>query len=108
MLDPGEDLEAPLEVVALGIPGYADGRYPVEKLSTCQHLPTAFQHFAAPELGGIDFIERTFVVTVNPVNDAPTLDPIVNPVNPLPDPTNPALFVITDYYTSTRFKPEDW
>src|SRR5207248_3027393 len=35
--------------------------------------------------GGIDTITRTFAVTVLPVNDAPTLDPIADPAAVLED-----------------------
>jgi RTX calcium-binding nonapeptide repeat (4 copies) len=35
--------------------------------------------------GGIDAFSRTFTVTVTPVNDAPTLDPIANPAAILED-----------------------
>ena len=32
--------------------------------------------------GGVNSITQTFTVTVNPVNQAPTLGPIINPANP--------------------------
>ena len=32
--------------------------------------------------GGVNFITQSFTVTVNPVNQAPTIGPIINPANP--------------------------
>jgi hypothetical protein len=40
--------EAPFQVLAIGLPGYKDGLYPVESLSTCETLPPAYQHRADP------------------------------------------------------------
>jgi hypothetical protein len=40
--------EAPYQVLAIGLPGYKDGLYPVESLSTCETLPPAYQHRADP------------------------------------------------------------
>src|SRR5579863_5302289 len=40
--------EAPFQVLAVGLPGYKDGLYPVESLSTCETLPPAYQHRAEP------------------------------------------------------------
>jgi hypothetical protein len=40
--------EAPYQVLAIGLPGYKDGLYPVEALSTCETLPPAYQHRADP------------------------------------------------------------
>jgi hypothetical protein len=40
--------EAPYQVLALGIGGYADGVYQVTDLGTCQELPAELQRFAGP------------------------------------------------------------
>ena len=40
--------EAPFKILAIGLPGYKDGLYPVESLSTCETLPPAYQHRADP------------------------------------------------------------
>jgi hypothetical protein len=40
--------EAPFQVLAIGLPEYKDGLYPVESLSTCETLPPAYQHRAGP------------------------------------------------------------
>jgi hypothetical protein len=40
--------EAPYRVIALGLPGYANGLYPIEKLSTNEELPSLLQVYAAP------------------------------------------------------------
>jgi hypothetical protein len=40
--------EAPFKVLAVGLPEYKDGLYPVESLSTCETLPPAHQHRADP------------------------------------------------------------
>lgn len=41
-------VEAPYQVLALGMWAYADGLYPVETLSTYEGIPRALQHYAAP------------------------------------------------------------
>ena len=40
--------ERPYQVLAIGLPGYKDGLYPVESLSTCETLPPAYQRRAEP------------------------------------------------------------
>lgn len=39
----------PYRVVTIGLRGYADGVYPIQRLSTHEYLPAAQQRFAAPE-----------------------------------------------------------
>jgi hypothetical protein len=46
---PPPDPERPIEVVALGIWGYADGLYPVEAMTTHEGVPHRFQRFPPPE-----------------------------------------------------------
>jgi len=41
--------QRPFRVLALGIQGYADGIYPIERLGTCEEMPPALQKFGAPD-----------------------------------------------------------
>ena len=40
--------EAPFQVLAIGLPGYKDGLYPVESLSTCETLPRPISNGRSP------------------------------------------------------------
>lgn len=42
--------EAPYRIITLGLRGYTDGLYPIEKLSTCEELPGPLQVFAEPDV----------------------------------------------------------
>ena len=39
---------APFTVLSVGVPGYADGVYPIEALSVCEQMPPNMQHFPSP------------------------------------------------------------
>jgi hypothetical protein len=42
-------VEAPYQVLCLGLSGYADGLYPIERLSTNEHLPSQVQRYNSPQ-----------------------------------------------------------
>jgi hypothetical protein len=42
-------VQAPYQVVTIGIGNYADGRYPIGKLNTHEYLPAYVQRFATPD-----------------------------------------------------------
>jgi hypothetical protein len=41
-------VEAPYQVLCLGLSGYADGLYPIETLTTNEHLPSQVQRYNSP------------------------------------------------------------
>jgi hypothetical protein len=68
---------APYQVLAIGLPGYKDGLYPVESLSTCEQLPPEYQHRAEPLRTGPSFATlardaQAALVGQNVALDAPT------------------------------------
>jgi hypothetical protein len=42
-------VEAPYQVLCLGLSGYADGLYPIETLTTNEHLPSQVQRYNSPQ-----------------------------------------------------------
>jgi hypothetical protein len=44
----GPPASPPLEVVVFGVPGYADGLYPVESLTALEYMPPELRDFAKP------------------------------------------------------------
>jgi hypothetical protein len=69
--------EAPFKVLAVGLPGYKDGLYPVESLSTCETLPPAYQRRADPARTSPSFATlvpeaQAALIGQNVALDAPT------------------------------------